>query len=638
MMNKLGFAIELASQGTRNAIECNSDGGQWISKVVDIREYLKLFEGLQGTDNIVTFMSFDQSGCFLTQLRAISGRCGDFLSGWIYIPNTIEATGEEVVNALSFVGNILGKSNLDECKGDIEKFFSKEYLPKEKGCIVSYSPSSGEKFGVRYLNSGKCYYTMKKILDVGRYQTYYSKYKAIFLLDKSGEVNISEGEKSKFDDLTDNEISEMCILVNPSLEKVATLGNGTKIVFGDGKEFNSPVLLKKGDELQLYAKREGFENVPLPIITMKIDRQTLSINPKSVNWQKKITSSMFKIINKNQEEIGGACVYVNGSNTPLTNNGVLKCEKECSNLDVKITAPGYENRNVEVNLLSDQCTIWLSRKEQSDEYEVELFNGGSAKMTLKSKDLLPTDDSPLKGYHCDEKGVLRLSSKFVWKQRILGFLAALGAALLIIVYIAIDAWTDTHHFKLGLPPWEESTQTQTDSCDDTTLVTNNEYAQSQVREEAQVDSASTKAVKYLEDNNLWEKSEMEKYPYLQGLYDDMNNFELDALLDVWANKLSESERFKSICNAAKKIRGNNWKPKQDKHNSTYNKGNDETINITNYINRLEQDQTKTPDGGGASNSGTPGKSKPQTDARKDGAGKSDRDSGKDDFNKGNANI
>ena len=75
-MNKLGFAIKLASQGAGNAIECNR--GQWISKVVDIREYLKLFNGLQGTDNIVTFMSFDEGGCYLTLLRAISGRMGDF--------------------------------------------------------------------------------------------------------------------------------------------------------------------------------------------------------------------------------------------------------------------------------------------------------------------------------------------------------------------------------------------------------------------------------------------------------------------------------------------------------------------------------------------------------------------------------
>lgn len=128
-MNKLGFAIKLASQGAGNAIECNK--GQWTNKVVDIREYLKLFNGLQGTDNIVTFMSFDEGGCFLTQLRAISGRVGDFLSGWIYIPNTIDVSGEDVMNTYNYVRNILSQSNLSDLKEDIESFFSKEYPSKE---------------------------------------------------------------------------------------------------------------------------------------------------------------------------------------------------------------------------------------------------------------------------------------------------------------------------------------------------------------------------------------------------------------------------------------------------------------------------------------------------------------------------
>ena len=179
-MNKLGFAIKFASQGAGNAIECNK--GQWINKVVDIREYLKLFNGLQGTDNIVTFMSFDEGGCFLTQLRAISGRVGDFLSGWIYIPNTIEVSGEDVMNTYNYVRTILSQSNLNDCISSIESFFSKEY-PK-KDYVAPYLPSSGEEFGVRF---NDMYYSMKEILDTNRYQPYYSKYKAIFLLDKDGE-------------------------------------------------------------------------------------------------------------------------------------------------------------------------------------------------------------------------------------------------------------------------------------------------------------------------------------------------------------------------------------------------------------------------------------------------------------------
>lgn len=172
-MNKLGFVIRLASQGAGNAIECNK--GQWTNKVVDICEYLKLFNGLQGTDNIVTFMSFDEGGCFLTQFRAISGRLGDFLSGWIYIPNTIDISGSDVLDAYNFVRRILRESNLNDLKESINDFFSKEYPLNNYS--TQYAPSNGEKFGVRFIG----YYTMKEILD-DRYQSYYCDCKAISLV------------------------------------------------------------------------------------------------------------------------------------------------------------------------------------------------------------------------------------------------------------------------------------------------------------------------------------------------------------------------------------------------------------------------------------------------------------------------
>ena len=50
-MNKLGFTITRANQGVAKLIECNKE--DWSSKVVDVRDYLKLFSGLQGTDNSI---------------------------------------------------------------------------------------------------------------------------------------------------------------------------------------------------------------------------------------------------------------------------------------------------------------------------------------------------------------------------------------------------------------------------------------------------------------------------------------------------------------------------------------------------------------------------------------------------------
>lgn len=612
-MNKLGFAIKLASQGAGNAIECNK--GQWINKVVDIREYLKLFNGLQGTDNIVTFMSFDEGGCFLTQLRAISGRVGDFLSGWIYIPNTIEASGEDVMNTYNYVRNILSQSNLNDYISDIESFFSKEYPKKEYA--ASYVPSSGEEFGVRF---NDMYYSMKEILDTDRYQPYYSKYKAIFLLDKDGEVKISKEQVARFKDLTKLNIDKTCIFKAPSPEEVRLLGRGTKIVFQNNQEFKSPVLTKKGDKVQLYAIRDGFEPVALPLVLIQEDGQVMSIDPQSVKWLKRIKPSIFVVCNRKHERIEkGVRISING--TDVTYQEALIAEEDCRQALVKVSASDYETSEQKQNLLNDYCEIILSRKVKSFQATVELSNGSLAEMTIESKYLPSTQESPLKGYDYDQdyhgNSILKMNSWFVWKQRLWGFLGGLGVLALIVLSLMIDAWIDN-----GCPmPWDEKKVPPTEAP---AVGVSNEQG-SQVAEESESNADTDTytleaAVKYLDEKAVWTKSEMDQYPDLQGLFEDMNNFNLPKLLNEWSAKLATSQRFKKVCESANKTYTNGWNPRQGSHNPTYNQPNDEQISLTNYINWLDQDQTpKATNNGGGFHPGT-GAGKSGSNAGKSGAG------------------
>ena len=536
-MNKLGFAIKLASQGAGNAIECNK--GQWINKVVDIREYLKLFNGLQGTDNIVTFMSFDESGCFLTQLRAISGRVGDFLSGWIYIPNTIEASGEDIMNTYNYVRNILFQSNLNDYISDIESFFSKEY-PK-KDYAASYVPSSGEEFGVRF---NDMYYSMKEILDTDRYQPYYSKYKAIFLLDKDGEVEISKEQVAKFKDLTKLNIDKTCIFKAPSPEEVRLLGRGTKIVFHNNQEFKSPVLTRKGDKVQLFAIRDGFEPVELPIVTIQEDGQVMSINPQTVKWYKKIKPSMFAVCNRKREKIDkGVRISING--TDVTYQEVLISEEDCRQAIVKVSAPNYEPFEYQRNLLLNEYSeITLNRKVKSYLTTIELVNGKHAKMTLESEYLPSKYDSPLWGYEFEEKypgdKMLRMSSWFVWKQRLWGFLGALAAVMLMVACVAFDAWIDTHHFKFGLPPWEEDKPAKTWQQNP-----NNGAEEAEVTE-TNDQQVNQQILNYLNQNNQWAKAQLDQDPMTRGLYDMINNYRFSDIMNVNIENCDKINKIKKI--------------------------------------------------------------------------------------------
>lgn len=599
-MNKLGFAIKLASNGVLMPVVCNKD--QWTNKVVDIRDFLKLFNGLayieQGhqvsTGNSSTFISFDEEGCFLVLFKALSGRFGDFLSGWIYIPNTIEATGDDIMNTYNYVRNILSQSNLNDSIAEIKEFFSKEY-PKQE-YAAQYIPSSGEEFGVRFVD---VYYNMKEILDADRYQPYYSNFKAIFLLDKSGEVKIAKEQVARFKDLTKITIEKTCIFKAPSPEEVRLLGRGTKIVFSTKQEFNSSVLTKKGDRIQLFALRDGFEPVILPPITIQEDGQKCFIDPRTVKWKKRINPSMFTVYNRNHEKIEDVRISING--TDITKGQeVFLYEEDCRQATVKYSAPDYEPFEHKRNLLLNEfCEITLNRKVKSYQTTIELANGKHAEMILESKYLSSKYDSPLKGYEFEEEyhggKVLRMSSWFVWKQRLWGFFAALAVVMLIIAYAAFDAWLDTHHFKFGLPPWEEDRPVQQYNIGSSTETEDSIHSQSDNQIESEQDGTADisldAAIKYLDGNSTWTKSDMEEFPDLIGLFDDMNTFNLSSLINEWYKKLSNSQQFKKVRDSANKTYSNGWNPKQDSHNPTYNKPNDEQISLTNYINWLDQDQT-----------------------------------------------
>lgn len=531
-MNKLGFAIKLASQGAGNAIECNK--GQWTNKVVDIREYLKLFNGLQGTDNIVTFMSFDEGGCFLTQLRAISGRVGDFLSGWIYIPNTIEASGEEIMSAYNYVRNILSQSNLSDLKDDIESFFSKEYSSKE--VAAQYIASRGQLYGVRFLG----HYTLKEIVGEHRYQPYYSDYKAVFLLNKEDEVAITKESASNFRNLTDKDIVKTSILVPPTNASLQALGRGTKIHAADGSDFNQPLLVNVGSKATLVLSRIGFENIKLEV-NVTSERQVIDLTNVKITWMKKISASMFTVNNRKQEKIEqGVRISVNDKD--ITFQEILVSEEECRQAIIKVSAPGYEPFEDQRNLLLNESSgITLNGKVITT---IELVNGKHAKMTLESEYLPSKYDSPLKGYEFEEKypgdKVLRMSSWFVWQQRLWGFLGALAAVMLMVACVAFDAWIDTHHFKFGLPPWEEDKPAKTWQQNP-----NNGAEEAEVTE-TNDQQVNQQILNYLNQNDQWAKAQLDQDPMTRGLYDMINNYRFSDIMNVNIENCDKINKIKEI--------------------------------------------------------------------------------------------
>lgn len=59
-------------------------------------------------------------------------------------------------------------------------------------------------------------------------------------------------------------------------------------------------------------------------------------------------------------------------------------------------------------------------------------------------------------------------------------------------------------------------------------------------------AVTAEAIAYLDNNKVWTKVELESYPVLVGLYDDLNNYRTDAVVGYWKNKLARSKVFSNL--------------------------------------------------------------------------------------------
>lgn len=571
-MNKLGFAIKSASGGAGNLFECNKDA--WTSKVVDIREYQKLFNGLSGSGKFITFLSFDENGSFLVQLRTIAGRENDFLSGWIYIPNEIEITGEDIEEAYNHVRQILCLSSIPSEKQDeINAYFAKEY--PTKAAFSKNDPSFGEKFGYRKLNVP---YTKSELFSSDIFQEYYNGYKAIFLLEKDS-VTISNEYVARFKDFTNYELEKYCILMPPTKETLRPFGLDAQIVDEKGHLFDYPMRIKHGGHVQLYARRKGLEDIRIPQIEISKGITDFPLY-HAIDWKKRIDASMFRVVNHDGEVIRNATITVCGTN--ITNANAELSEADARKASVKISANGYEDYSKTISVLNAPIEIQLHRKEKYRDYTILMSNDKVAKMTLSSKYI--NDEIPLVGYTYDvrNRDILVPSLWYIWKQRLIGICICIIGLFVIAGYYAFDSWLDNHEFRWGVPPWKGINKSAVNVED---------------KDEAQdvsSDDKKTAAPPYLDNRTTWNKDSLESHEETKGLFDALNEFDFNKVKE-YETKLDDSNNFMRIINTIKDIERKGFDPKVGKENNggNYNPASDQRIYIENYIKWISSNHEPT---------------------------------------------
>lgn len=101
-----------------------------------------------------------------------------------------------------------------------------------------------------------------------------------------------------------------------------------------------------------------------------------------------------------------------------------------------------------------------------------------------------------------------------------------------------------------------------------------------VEQPAPVNVAVLAAVKYLQENTVWNRTAMEEHAPLKGLWDILNTRSFRKLADKKYDCLLTSAKFKQLREVAKQLTSKSW-------STNYTSPGDEDITIEPYIKKLE---------------------------------------------------
>ena len=582
-MNKIGFRIYRFKEGPSVGLTVNE--GDWTKKVVDIRDILKLYNS-EDESKFAMFMSFSENGAYITIARAISGRGGDNTAAWIYIPNNIEVTGNDIIPIIEVV-----KEELSASKSNVERLtqiFNKDYRTTES---ADYMPSSSEKI---FAKRDVGFYPLKDIIGEKRYQPIYSNYNVILIKDMDGMEIVDKN----ITDLSSEKMVETLVFCPPVKQD---LPNGVTVHFNTSGYplFNKPVRVYKSKHINLVFKRIGFEDIPY---MDSVEENDQICGVPRFDWKKSISRDQFKVVaahDSNVDLTDDATITVN--NVELKwHQPILISEHDGQQAKVRFSVNGYEPAEEYIDLLhaATSITVKLHRAERAQSWKIELANGHTAVMDLRSKYLSGDKyESPIKGYS-REDGVLRYTNFGVFKQRAIGFLMAVATFVVICLGVALFEWFDNHNFEwqLGWPPLkvekigsykaESSTPTESYSNNDDETTPSD---QSSVKE----DGSLSKAIAYLDNEaGVWQRDSLIKYPELVGLFEELNSYEFSKILNR-DSKLRESKNFKKICDAININSGKQF-------NGNFCGEGDYSITVSNYEKKLNKpvDQPKASANGG----------------------------------------
>lgn len=649
-MSKIGLLISTCQEGYREMPAINGDGS-WEKQCVDLRTTIlsrHIYDDAPKKYGV--FMRFCKQGSYITVWKFLSGSQNDFTAFWLFIPSGLKIEGKEVLGLINKVKDALPSIDKEQTQKDIKDLLSDEY-DTDKNAPSPIESTKGLTSGAVAFRKYKDEKELEDLIGNKRCQKYYEAYAAILLTGPNG-LQLKSPDYIK--DLTKEKLSEYAMLPLLNEQGISVLidnseytqkrtfeiGKGLKLTFKkDDREdivcgkvkFEDPdtfwekaaadLKWKKKitrDMFHVTAKPKVGDEVHDPECTIKINGETLTKKgilipeDKLSESQVEITLDHFetkkgvfnltsKIISINMEE-----------KKEYTHSQYNKLEKDCKAKDDELSLKNEEISSLNTRIQNLEKDI--GKKDKKIENRKQKLNKENTKTTDE-----PVDENSCNGdeddvtsrtgknkngeNNTDAKTKDRNNQPDPQEQEIHEPSASSGGespeekknkwTIWLMVYAVVTTMIAVALAILLLTG---------KTLPDLTSVSSNDNAaatatlQTEPAATAEV-TDSVPAINYLKNcDGILFRDSLEHYSYTKGLWDDLNDFNLDKVIGEWAEKLRGRgiQCFEDIAEHANNCIDKNLLDKaKEKNSGHYNKAEDLKINVKNYCNWIDAACDKT---------------------------------------------
>lgn len=550
--NTLGIKIVRNHSGFTTLFEHNSNP-ILTNSVEDIRQLLESVNNLE-ENNVALMLSSLDEGFIITMATWISGLRGDeCISAWIFIPNHIKISGKEIVSVIDVTKKELLATQRNDAK--LLEVFSYTYeVAPAKRYTSRYQ---GDKIAFRYYGQGTLYSLSDLLNDMG--QAYYQKYKRIFLLDKSSNQMCSTG-----DDLSSNKVLSAILIPAPH-----AVDNFIPYI---GKNpFNESIYVNEGDEINVEWKRSGFKSITK---TIKATKGVECQIPTRNEYMMIVDYEAIQVLDESSGK------PIKDYNLRINNYNVLAGQRIAISIDViaqsrvEIYTDGYEEWG-KVYDLRKANVIYLKKKRFAYQFVLLSKNHKEIHIEYHAKGFL--EECPIEGYR-PYRGKLEpyKDNWLEYKPFTKAIKITLSIIIAVVLFIGVGAgwFLADYLYKKDISDYKDQISTLTYELNN---VAKSKPAEQRQESQRQESPNWEQIAEYLDKHTKWERTAMEKFVGIQGLWDALNHYEWDNILQ-YEEDLRNSKNFEKLVRAI----GTNEKS----FNGTYCNEGDTEITISTYIGKL----------------------------------------------------